>query len=120
MKNITVFFLYIFSTIHVYAGNELEVVQRVANHIIDTHSHRLEIATDGTCRIASYYQEWRYANGVLSLSMLDLYRITGDEFYLTFVKDNYAFFFNLECTCFFLYNCRGRIKECMHEHRYLI
>ena len=67
MKNITVFFLYIFSTIHVYAGNELEVVQRVANHIIDTHSHRLEIATDGTCRIASYYQEWRYANGVLSL-----------------------------------------------------
>lgn len=94
MKNIIVFFLYIFSTIHVYAGNELEVVQRAANHIIDTHNHRLEIVTDGTCRIASYYQEWRYVNGVLALSMLDLYRITGNESYLTFVKDNYAFFFN--------------------------
>ena len=94
MKNIAFFILYIFSAIHVYAGNELEVARRVANHIIEIHNHRLEIVADGTCRIASYYQEWRYVNGVLALSMLDLYRITGNESYLTFVKDNYAFFFN--------------------------
>ena len=95
MKNIAFFILYIFSAIHVYAGNELEVARRVANHIIEIHNHRLEIVADGTCRIASYYQEWRYVNGVLALSMLDLYRITGNESYLTFVKDNYAFFFNI-------------------------
>lgn len=94
MKNILIFFLASFLAASAYAGNELLVAQRVADHILEHHNHRLETAADGTCKVASYYQEWRYVNGVLALSMLDLYRTTGNEAYLTFVKDNYAFFFD--------------------------
>lgn len=93
MKNILLLFLCFFSSV-CCAGNGLAIVQRVANHIIENHDHNLVIEADGTCQIGSYYQEWRYVNGVLALSMLDLHRMTGDERYFTFVKDNYAFFFN--------------------------
>lgn len=91
----TLFSLAILAAVpYMHASNELSVVEKVANHILKNQNHQLEITEDGTCKISSYYQEWRYVNGVLDLSMMDLYRITGNGKYRDFVKDNLAFFFN--------------------------
>ncbi len=94
MRTILIFLCLCTAILNVYPENELEIVKKVANHILANHSNKLIVAEDGSCSIASYYQEWRYVNGVLNLSMLELYRVTGDRQYYDFVHDNFSFFFN--------------------------
>ena len=95
MKNIILSLCILVQSIGcLYAEDELEVVRRVMTHLMEGHRNELFRESDGTCRIGSYYQEWRYVNGVLAQAVIDLYRLTGDRTYYRFVADNYAFFFD--------------------------
>ena len=70
------------------------VAQRMADHIMQGHNHELYEDSLGHCHIRSYYQEWRYVNGVLGLGMQQLAKATGKAAYRQFVADNFAFFFD--------------------------
>lgn len=72
----------------------LAVSQRVADYVLAHHSHALSKADDGHTKIDSYYQEWRYVNGVLGVAMLQLADATKQKQYETFVKDNFDFYFD--------------------------
>lgn len=75
-------------------SSPLGISQRVADYIISHHNHTLSRNENGHSHIDSYYQEWRYVNGVLNLAMLNLYDATQQVQYKNFVKDNYNFYFN--------------------------
>lgn len=72
----------------------LATSQRVADYVLNHHNHKISLAEDGHSHIESYYQEWRYVNGVLGLAMLNLADVTQQKRYETFVKDNFDFFFD--------------------------
>ena len=72
----------------------LAVSQRVADFLLAHHSHTLSKAPDGHSHVDSYYQEWRYVNGVLGVAMLNLADATDQPKYERFVKDNYDFYFD--------------------------
>ena len=74
--------------------NPISVAERLADHIMQDHNHELYEDSLGHCHIRSYYQEWRYVNGVLGLGMQELAKATGKAAYRQFVSDNFAFFFN--------------------------
>ena len=74
--------------------NPISVAERLADHIMQGHNHELYEDSLGHCHIRSYYQEWRYVNGVLGLGMQELAKATGKAAYRQFVSDNFAFFFN--------------------------
>ena len=74
--------------------NPISVAERLADHIMQGHNHELYEDSLGHCHIRSYYQEWRYVNGVLGLGMQELAKATGKVAYRQFVSDNFAFFFN--------------------------
>lgn len=76
------------------AGEATDVAQRLARHIMVGHNHDLITDSLGHVQIKSYYQEWRYVNGVLGMGMQALADATGEEEYRQFVSDNFAFFFD--------------------------
>lgn len=82
--------------ISAFSKVDLQPVIKVANHILESQNHSLITDEKGNASISSYYQEWRYVNGVLALSMFELADATKDSRYLNFVKQNYDFFFNQE------------------------
>lgn len=50
----------------------LDVSKRVADYLLSHHNHNVSKTQDGHTHIDSYYQEWRYVNGVLGVAMLNL------------------------------------------------
>src|SRR5574344_993154 len=96
MKHFLCTFFLLSITIITFSQSEIATCKKIANHILESHSNQMTTDEKGNLSIKSYYQEWRYVNGVLALSMLDLADETKDNRYRTFVKDNYEFFFNAD------------------------
>lgn len=71
----------------------LDVSKRVADYLLSHHNHNVSKAQDGHTHIDSYYQEWRYVNGVLGVAMLNLADAAGEKKYEQFVKENFDFYF---------------------------
>ena len=94
MKHFLCTFLLLICALSVSSKGDLQTVIKIADHILQNHNNELTTDDKGHVSIASYYQEWRYVNGVLALSMLDLANETKDKRYCEFVKNNYDFFFN--------------------------
>ena len=68
----------------------LDVSKRVADYLLSHHNHNVSKAQDGHTHIDSYYQEWRYVNGVLGVAMLNLADAAGEKKYEQFVKEQYS------------------------------
>lgn len=66
----------------------------VADNILAGHTNGMYVDSAGHHRIKSYYQEWRYVNGVLGVAMLQLADATGEKKYEDFVKRNFDFYFD--------------------------
>lgn len=71
----------------------LDVSKRVADYLLSHHNHNVSKAQDGHTHIDSYYQEWRYVNGVLGVAVLNLADATGEKKFEQFVKENFDFYF---------------------------
>lgn len=71
----------------------LDVSKRVADYLLSHHNHNVSKAQDGHTHIDSYYQEWRYVNGVLGVAMLNLADAAGEKKYEQLVKENFDFYF---------------------------
>lgn len=93
-KTYILLFILIGFFLNTSAKDPINVAKCIANHILTNHSNTLSMNKDGSSHINSYYQEWRYVNGVLGLSMLSLSEVTSDSKYEDFVKENYNFFFD--------------------------
>lgn len=78
----------------VEAGEATDVAERLAQHLMTGHNHDLVKDSLGHWQVKSYYQEWRYVNGVLGLGMQALSDATGKSEYRQFAADNFAFFFD--------------------------
>jgi rhamnogalacturonyl hydrolase YesR len=111
MKHISGLFLLVFFSLNLCAAgdkpSDLSVVQSVAGNVLKEHSYLLLDKSTGStytdCKslpdtgdfiIKSRFLEWRYVNGVLNMSMADLYKATGDNRYKDFLLKNYRFFFD--------------------------
>lgn len=75
-------------------GKPIDYSIKVADNIMQHHNHEITKANDGHSHIESYYQEWRYVNGVLGISMLHLADAVHQPKYQQFVKENFDFYFN--------------------------
>lgn len=84
----------VFSTALMAQDAPLDFSRRVADYLLSHHNHHLSKAQDGHSHIDSYYQEWRYVNGVLGVAMLHLADVTQENKYERFVKENFDFYFN--------------------------
>lgn len=75
-------------------GSTLAYCRAVADNLLASHTNEMYVGQDGRHHIKSYYQEWRYVNGVLGLAMLQLTDATGERKYEDFVKGNFDFYFD--------------------------
>ena len=82
-----------FSTALMAQDAPIDFSRRVADYLLSHHNHHLSKAQDGHTHIDSYYQEWRYVNGVLGVAMLNLADAAGEKKYEQFVKENFDFYF---------------------------
>ncbi len=92
------------------AQNDYEVIQKVANNIIENTSYKVvnkktkELFDDSKnlplspdYKIESPYNQWSYWNGVLAIAMVRLSEVTGNNEYQKYAIKNYRFIYdNLE------------------------
>ena len=89
------------------SDNPAALVQRVANHILQTTSFRFVnsktnetfLSTNGIppnpdVKAESKYNKWQYVNGVLAVGMLQTAAVLHDPRYSDYVRKNYDFIFS--------------------------
>lgn len=132
--------LLIFSLLGLKLGNaqqKYNEVYRVADHIIDNTSFKIinkqtgelfdntkKLPFSADYKVESPYNEWKYWNGVLAISMIELGKVSQQEKYTEYAKKNYEFIFNnldyfetlyeqkIRKSSFHLYFRMSRLDDC--------
>lgn len=93
----------------------LDVSKRVADYLLSHHNHNVSKAQDGHTHIDSYYQEWRYVNGVLGVAMLNLADAAGERSMSSLSKRTLTFISNQNTATTQERIRIGRARQCVAQ-----
>lgn len=93
----------------------LDVSKRVADYLLSHHNHNVSKAQDGHTHIGSYYQEWRYVNGVLGVAMLNLADAAGERSMSSLSKRTLTFISNQNTATTQERIRIGRARQCVAQ-----
>lgn len=109
MKKLLVIAIVLFSAFNLNAQrrSDEEIVRQIADKILSESSYKIldresgkvysdpaNFPVNDASIVQSPYLEWKYWNGLLYLTMLDLGEVLNEKKYSDYVRNNYAFLFD--------------------------